>query len=125
MTTRVEHLRENAFGLPLTNPALKILTIKCVNQRKKMRLQKSVFLSTILLFFTVFDAQILKAEEASESEANASVETSSQNDTISLALVAPELYYQLRRYPKFYGDDNTIHGSFGERSIAPMLANHF
>jgi len=45
--------------------------------------------------------------------------TPSTNAKISLAEVAPELYYQLRRYPKFYGDDNTIHGGLLERSYLP------
>jgi len=35
---------------------------------------------------------------------------------ISLADVAPELYYQLRRYPKFYGDPNTTLGGLTQRS---------
>ena len=79
-------------------------------------LQKSILLLTLLLVFTVFDAQILKAAETAKSGEETTVETSSKNDKISLAVVAPELYYQLRRYPKFYGDDNTTHGGLLERS---------
>jgi porin len=43
-------------------------------------------------------------------------ESSAVEGTVSLAAVAPELYYQLRRYPKFYGDPNTRAGGLGERS---------
>ena len=85
-------------------------------KRKKEMLQKSIWLLTLLFSFTVFDAQFLKAAEDAKSGEKTTVETSSKSGKISLAEVAPELYYQLRRYPKFYGDDNTIHGGLLERS---------
>ena len=78
--------------------------------------QKSILLLTLLLFFTVFDAQSLKAAETTKSGEETTAATSLKNGKISLAEVAPELYYQLRRYPKFYGDPNTIHGGLLERS---------
>lgn len=43
--------------------------------------------------------------------------TASKNEKISLVETAPELYYQLRRYNKFYGDKNTVHGDLRERSF--------
>ena len=63
---------------------------------------------TLLLFFTVIDAQFLKAAETAKAGEKTTADTSSKNDKISLAEVEPVLYYMLRRYPKFYGDENTI-----------------
>lgn len=40
---------------------------------------------------------------------------------LALIEVAPALYYTAKRYPKFYGDANTIHGSILERSF--LLGN--
>ena len=83
--------------------------------------QKAVWIVTLLFFFTCLDVAPLKAEEQVKPSEPPAAITSSTNAKISLAEVAPELYYQLRRYPKFYGDDNTIHGSLLERSY--LLGN--
>ncbi|MCP4926308.1 MAG: hypothetical protein GY916_10215, partial [Gammaproteobacteria bacterium] len=53
----------------------------------------------------------LKAE-AEEKSAN---KTAGHNK-ISLAEVEPAIYYAFRRYSKFYGDENTIHGGLLQRS---------
>ncbi len=74
-------------------------------------LQKVILIAMMICFFAVIDARPIKADEATTSG------TSSTNEKISLAKVAPELYYQLRRYPKFYGDENTVHGGLFERSF--------
>jgi carbohydrate-selective porin OprB len=58
----------------------------------------------------------LKAEDSTKS-----TNAPSKNNKISLAEVEPELYYQFRRYSKFYGDENTTHGGFLERSY--LLGN--
>ena len=79
-------------------------------------LRKTIWVGMILCFFAVLEAQPLKAEEPARSGEATVAESSSKNAKISLAEVAPELYYQLRRYPKFYGDPNTIHGGLLERS---------
>ena len=84
--------------------------------------RKAIWLITLLVFFTSMEAQQLSAQEpASSKEATTASGTSSKNPKISLAEVAPELYYQLRRYPKFYGDPNTIHSNLLERSY--LLGN--
>lgn len=84
-------------------------------------IKKAIWITTILCLFASFESQPVKAEEpAKSSETSASVD-SSGNGKISLAEVAPELYYQLRRYPKFYGDDNTNRGDMLERSY--LLGN--
>jgi len=56
------------------------------------------------------------AQKASESDETAVEDSSSTGGMVSLAEEAPELYYQLRRYPKFYGDPNTINGRMLDRS---------
>ena len=78
---------------------------------------KAIWFVILLLFFTSMDAKPLKAEEPAPSNEATTAGTSSTNDKISLAQVAPELYYQLRRYPKFYGDENTVRGGLFERSF--------
>jgi porin len=61
-----------------------------------------------------FDARESMAQAA---EGSAGPEaTGPAEGTVSLAEVAPELYFQLRRYPKFYGDPNTTEGGIIERS---------
>lgn len=69
--------------------------------------RKQVWIALLLIVFSVLHVQAISAQEpAKDAEA-----------TISLAEVAPELYYQLRRYPKFYGDPNTMHGNLRQRSF--------
>ena len=53
----------------------------------------------------------LKAEESANS-----ANKTSKDKKISLAEVEPAIYYSFRRYSKFYGDENTIHGGLLKRS---------
>lgn len=73
-------------------------------------LKNVIRLLMLVTVFAVFSVQPIKAAESSQPT---EVEASSK---IAISEVAPELYYQLRRYPKFYGDINTIHGGLLERS---------
>ena len=57
------------------------------------------------------DVRTLSAAETTQTK---EVKTSS---AIALSEAAPELYYQLRRYPQFYGDPNTVHGGLSQRSF--------
>ena len=79
-------------------------------------LQKAIWIVTLLLLIASLNTQPLRAEETKESNKATAAESSPKSPKISLAEVAPELFYQLRRYPKFYGDPNTIHGNLLERS---------
>ncbi|WP_163338491.1 carbohydrate porin [Desulfopila sp. IMCC35008] len=72
--------------------------------------------TVIWLLVSVFavgsvDVQISIAEETAQVEKNES------SGKIALSEVAPELYFQLRRYQKFYGDPNMINGDLSERSF--------
>ncbi len=69
--------------------------------------RKLIFSLALFVCIAGFYAHPLKAEESGES-----ADKSSKNDKISLAEVEPALYYQMQRYPKFFGDENTIHGGF-------------
>ncbi|HXV82601.1 MAG TPA: hypothetical protein VEG60_22275, partial [Candidatus Binatia bacterium] len=70
----------------------------------------------MLCLFAGIPAQPLAAAEAAQTKQATASGTSSTQLKISLAEVTPELYYQLRRYPKFYGDPNTIRGDLLERT---------
>jgi len=78
--------------------------------------QKVLWMLMSLCFFAGVAAPPLKAAEAAKAKQTTAAKTSSGNAKISLAEVAPELYYMLRRYPKFYGDPNTKHGGLSGRS---------
>ena len=67
-------------------------------------LRNLIWVLAALIGLTAIDVQTIKAAETQKS------------DMISLSNVAPELYFQLRRYHKFYGDPNTIDGGLTERS---------
>ena len=82
---------------------------------------KRICILLLLYWISCMIVHPLKAETSAQSAEATATGTSSRNAKISLAEVAPELYYQLRRYPKFYGDDNTIHGGLLERSY--LLGN--
>ena len=69
-----------------------------------------MFNKLVLLVVSLFVLVVAPSGETTAAD------TPSGKAKISLAEVAPELYYQLRRYPKFYGDPNTIHGGLLERS---------
>lgn len=79
-------------------------------------LKKIFWVAMLLCFLTVPGVQPVRAEEPAETSEKSEVGPSTKNSKISLAEVAPELYYQLRRYPKFYGDANTAQGGLLERS---------
>ena len=78
--------------------------------------KKILWAAMLLCFLIVPGVEPLRAEEPAKSSQATAAEPSSKNSKISLAEVAPELYYQLRRYPKFYGDENTVDGIILERS---------
>lgn len=65
---------------------------------------------------SIFKAVVLAALLASNLNADSTDGSINEQELIALSEVAPEVYYQLRRYPKFYGDVNTTHGSLTERS---------
>jgi len=60
--------------------------------------------------FAGVEALPLKAEEALEPDEAGEVDSSPRSDKIALAEAVPALFYQLRRFPKFYGDPNTKTG---------------
>lgn len=70
----------------------------------------------LALSLSAMSAQPPTAEEPAQSSGATAADSPSTSGPVSLADVAPELYYALRRYPKFYGDDNTIHGGPFERA---------
>ncbi len=72
---------------------------------------KLLFSFVLFVCIAGWYAQPLRAEEAAQS-----TKEPPKNGKISLAVVEPELYYAFRRYPKFYGDENTIHGDLVDRS---------
>jgi len=80
------------------------------------RFKKSICLLKIAFLLTGVYAPRLNAAEPAKTSAATAAGTASTNGKISLAEVAPELYYQLRRYPKFYGDPNTNRGGLWDRS---------
>ena len=78
--------------------------------------KNSICLLTVALLLACVFAPVLEAAEPAKTSTATVSGTTSTNGKISLAEVAPELYYQLRRYPKFYGDGNTIQGGLLDRS---------
>ena len=75
-------------------------------------LKKAISAAMLLTAFSVLLSPPSSADEvAKDQEA-----TPAGTGTLSLAEMAPELYYQLRRYPKFYGDPNTQVGGFMDRT---------
>ena len=61
------------------------------------------------------NAQSLKAEEPAISADKTSAGKTAEKGKVSLAEVETETCYELRRYPKFYGDANTVHGNIFHR----------
>ena len=72
--------------------------------------RKLIFSLVLFVWIAVLFTHPLNAEE----EAKSANKTSGHNK-ISLAEVEPAIYYSFRRYSKFYGDENTIHGGLLER----------
>ena len=76
------------------------------------KMLKTLFLVVILLVCGIaFGSEALSAG-TNESDSQAG----SSGGKLSLIEKAPELINAVRRYPKFYGDKNTIDGGFFERS---------
>lgn len=69
-----------------------------------------ILMLSLLVAVCWVDARPLLAEDKPQAK------EVSASGKIALSEVAPELYYQLRRYSKFYGDSNTSHGGLSERS---------
>jgi len=80
-------------------------------------IQRAILTATLICCLSVIDVQALKAGEPAKAGDATAAGASKKEEKISLAVVAPELYFQLRRYPKFYGDPNTSHGGLLERSF--------
>ena len=70
-----------------------------------------IWVSAILLAVSCIDVQTSSASETGQTK------EVKDSGTVALSEVAPELYFQLRRYPKFYGDPNTVHGGLSQRSF--------
>lgn len=87
-------------------------TMRCVRQFLSL-----TCCAALLFLFASIDAKPLRAAEPTTSKEAAAAGTSSGKGKISLVEMAPELYYQMWRYPKFYGDENTVHGGLLERSF--------
>lgn len=79
-------------------------------------LRKVIPAAMLLSVLFGINAQLVQAAEQAQPGEEAATDTTSESGLISLIDLAPELMYQLRRYPKFYGDDNTSHGGLWERS---------
>ncbi|MEN8688607.1 MAG: carbohydrate porin [Desulfobacterales bacterium] len=79
-------------------------------------LKRVILIGMLLCFFAGIEARPSNGEEPAKPSEATALQPSTQKSKISLAEVAPELYYQLRRYSKFYGDDNTNQGALLERS---------
>lgn len=81
-------------------------------------LRKKFFTILFLLCITGLFALPLRAEEglkASDTSPSADNKKTGK-DKVALLDEAPQIITLNRRYPKFYGDKNTIHGGFFERS---------
>ena len=83
---------------------------------REVRIWYAIMVVMLLFFFVGSYVQPLEGAEPEKSEDAMATDTSSKDAKISLAEVAPELYYAFRRYHKFYGDENTAHGGLLERS---------
>ncbi len=73
---------------------------------------KTPFLVVILIVCGI----AFSAEAVSAGTNKPESQTESSGGKLSLIEEAPELIQAIRQYPKFYGDENTIHGGFFERS---------
>jgi hypothetical protein len=79
-------------------------------------LLKMTFALTLSVCIMGLYAQSLKADEPAKSADETPAGKTVKKGKVALAEAAPDLYYMGRRYPKFYGDDNTIHGNILHRS---------
>ena len=78
--------------------------------------RKMTFALTLLVCIMGFCAQSLKADVPEKSVDETHAGKAAEKGKVSLAEEETELCYELRRYPKFYGDDNTVHGNIFHRS---------
>ncbi len=92
---------------------MKWLTNKVIDMLRKMIFSITITLSVCIIGFC---AQSLKADEPAKSVGEILAGKTAEKGKVSLAEVETELFYELRRYPKFYGDDNTVHGNIFQRS---------
>lgn len=72
-----------------------------------------IFFLVVILFVCGI---AFSAEAVSAGTNDPAVQTENSGGKLSLIEKAPELIHAVRRYPKFFGDENTIHGDFFERS---------
>ena len=73
--------------------------------------RKLVFSLILFIWIAGLFVVPLKAEESANS-----ANKTSKDKKISIAEVEPVIYYAFRRYSRFYGDENTIHGGLLKRS---------
>ena len=90
---------------------MKRLTSKTIDMLRKMTF--ALILSVCIMGLY---AQSLKADEPAKSADETPAGKTAEKGKVSLAEVEPEAYYGFRGYPKFYGDDNTVHGDIFHRS---------
>ena len=76
----------------------------------------AVWKTLFLLVFLLLSGIAFCSEALSEGTNKLDTQTENSGGKLSLIEKAPELIHAVRRYPKFYGDENTIHGDFFERS---------
>jgi len=76
--------------------------------------RKSIFLQMLGIVVGVIVSATLCAAQADNTDTQTPVD--GRTGKISLIEAEPEIIYSLRRYSKFYGDDNTMRGNLFERS---------
>ena len=79
-------------------------------------LRKMTFALTLSVCIMGLYAQSLKTDEPARSAEETPAGKTAKKGKVSLAEAEPEVYYGLRGYSKFYGDDNTVHGDIFHRS---------
>ena len=83
----------------------------------KNRTVHCAMLQTFVVVVALFVCTTAFGEEAATTGGKESAsQTENSEGMLSLAEKAPELIHAVRRYPKFYGDKNTVHGGIFERS---------
>jgi carbohydrate-selective porin OprB len=90
---------------------MKLLTTRTIDM-----LQKMIFALMLSVCVMGFCAQSLKGDEPAKAVDETPAGKAAEKGKMSLIEEETELCYELRRYPKFYGDDNTVHGNIFHRS---------
>jgi len=85
---------------------MKRFTFKIIDMFRKI-----IFALTLSVCIMDFCAQSLKADEPAKYVDETHTGKAAEKGKVSLAEEETELCYEIRRYPKFYGDDNTVHGN--------------